>query len=321
MTQMTMVKALNSGLNNAMERDDSIILLGEDVGTDGGVFRVTDGLISKYGKERVMDTPLAELGIVGFGIGMSMAGLKAIPEIQFQDFIYTAMDQIINQMAKLRYRTNGDYTLPMVLRTPYGGGVHGGPYHSQSGEAYFTHTQGLTVVTPSNPYDAKGLLLSSIELNDPVIFLEPKRLYYAGKMDVSEDYYKVPLRKANVIREGDDLTIITYGPAVPLVKSTVEKNNINAQIIDLRTLNPFDLDTILAGVKKTGKVLIVHEAPKMFGVGAELSATISEKAVDYLAAPILRVTGLDIPIPFALEEFYVPNERRIMAAIDKLLKY
>ena len=321
MTQMTMVKALNSGLNNAMERDDSIILLGEDVGTDGGVFRVTEGLISKYGKERVMDTPLAELGIVGFGIGMSMAGLKAIPEIQFQDFIYTAMDQIINQMAKLRYRTNGDYTLPMVLRTPYGGGVHGGPYHSQSGEAYFTHTQGLTVVTPSNPYDAKGLLLSSIELNDPVIFLEPKRLYYAGKMDVSEDYYKVPLRKANVIRDGDDLTIITYGPAVPLVKSTVEKNNINAQIIDLRTLNPFDLDTILAGVKKTGKVLIVHEAPKMFGVGAELSATISEKAVDYLAAPILRVTGLDIPIPFALEEFYVPNERRIMAAIDKLLKY
>ncbi|HII82886.1 MAG TPA: alpha-ketoacid dehydrogenase subunit beta, partial [Ferroplasma sp.] len=297
MTQMTMVKALNSGLNNAMERDDSIILLGEDVGTDGGVFRVTDGLISKYGKERVMDTPLAELGIVGFGIGMSMAGLKAIPEIQFQDFIYTAMDQIINQMAKLRYRTNGDYTLPMVLRTPYGGGVHGGPYHSQSGEVYFTHTQGLTVVTPSNPYDAKGLLLSSIELNDPVIFLEPKRLYYAGKMDVSEDYYKVPLRKANVIREGDDLTIITYGPAVPLVKSTVEKNNINAQIIDLRTLNPFDLDTILAGVKKTGKVLIVHEASKMFGVGAELSATISEKAVDYLAAPILRVTGLDIPIP------------------------
>jgi len=231
------------------------------------------------------------------------------------------MDQIINQMAKLRYRTNGDYTLPMVLRTPYGGGVHGGPYHSQSGEVYFTHTQGLTVVTPSNPYDAKGLLLSSIELNDPVIFLEPKRLYYAGKMDVSEDYYKVPLRKANVIREGDDLTIITYGPAVPLVKSTVEKNNINAQIIDLRTLNPFDLDTILAGVKKTGKVLIVHEASKMFGVGAELSATISEKAVDYLAAPILRVTGLDIPIPFALEEFYVPNERRIMAAIDKLLKY
>ena len=321
MTQMTMVKALNSGLNNAMERDDSIIILGEDVGTDGGVFRVTEGLISKYGKERVMDTPLAELGIVGFGIGMSMAGLKAIPEIQFQDFIYTAMDQIINQMAKLRYRTNGDYTLPMVLRTPYGGGVHGGPYHSQSGEVYFTHTQGLTVVTPSNPYDAKGLLLSSIELNDPVIFLEPKRLYYAGKMDVSEDYYKVPLRKANVIREGDDLTIITYGPAVPLVKSTVEKNNINAQIIDLRTLNPFDLDTILAGVKKTGKVLIVHEAPKMFGVGAELSATISEKAVDYLAAPILRVTGLDIPIPFALEEFYVPNERRIMAAIDKLLKY
>jgi pyruvate/2-oxoglutarate/acetoin dehydrogenase E1 component len=318
---MTMVKALNSGLNNAMERDDSIILLGEDVGTDGGVFRVTEGLISKYGKERVMDTPLAELGIVGFGIGMSMAGLKAIPEIQFQDFIYTAMDQIINQMAKLRYRTNGDYTLPMVLRTPYGGGVHGGPYHSQSGEVYFTHTQGLTVVTPSNPYDAKGLLLSSIELNDPVIFLEPKRLYYAGKMDVSEDYYKVPLRKANVIREGDDLTIITYGPAVPLVRSTVEKNNINAQIIDLRTLNPFDLDTILAGVKKTGKVLIVHEASKMFGVGAELSATISEKAVDYLAAPILRVTGLDIPIPFALEEFYVPNERRIMAAIDKLLKY
>jgi pyruvate dehydrogenase E1 component beta subunit len=321
MSQMTMVKALNSGLNNAMEKDDSIILMGEDVGTDGGVFRVTDGLLSKYGKERVMDTPLAELGIVGFGIGMSMAGLKAIPEIQFQDFIYTAMDQIINQMAKLRYRTNGDYTLPMVLRTPYGGGVHGGPYHSQSGEAYFTHTQGLTVVTPSNPYDAKGLLLSSIELDDPVIFLEPKRLYYAGKMEVPDDYYKIDLRKANVVKEGDDLTIITYGPSVPLVKNTVEKNNVNAEIIDLRTLNPFDIDTILAGVKKTGKVLIVHESPKMFGVGAELSATISERAIDYLAAPILRVTGLDIPVPFALEDYYVPNERRIMAAIDKLLKY
>ncbi len=321
MTEMTMVKALNSALDNAMEKDDSIIILGEDVGTDGGVFRVTDGLLKKYGKERVMDTPLAELGIVGFGIGMSMAGLKAIPEIQFQDFIYTAMDQIINQMAKLRWRTNGDYTVPLVLRTPYGGGVHGGPYHSQSGEVYFAHTQGLTVVTPSNPYDAKGMLLSSIELDDPVIFLEPKRLYFSGRMDVPDDYYKVDLRKASVIREGDDITILTYGPAVPLVKSTVEKNNINAQIIDLRTINPFDIETILAGVKKTGRVLIVHEAPKMFGVGAELAATISEKAIDYLSAPILRVTGLDIPVPFALEDYYVPNERKIVEAVNKIMSY
>ncbi len=320
MTAMTMVKALNSALDNAMEKDDSIILLGEDVGIDGGVFRVTDGLLNKYGKSRVMDTPLAELGIIGFGIGMAMEGLKAIPEIQFQDFLYTGMDQIINQMAKLRYRTNGDYTLPMVLRTPYAGGVHGGPYHSQSGEVYFTHTQGLTVVTPSNPYDAKGLLLSSIELNDPVIFLEPKRSYFI-KGEVPEDYYKIDLRKANVVKEGDDLTIITYGPSVPLVNNTVNKNNVNADIIDLRTLNPFDLDTILKSVKKTGKVLIVHEAPKMFGVGAELAATIAERAIDYLSAPILRVTGLDIPVPFALEDYYVPNERRIMEAVNKLLNY
>ncbi|KJE49081.1 2-oxoisovalerate dehydrogenase [Acidiplasma aeolicum] len=318
---MTMVKALNSALDNAMERDDSIILMGEDVGVDGGVFRVTDGLLAKYGKERVLDTPLAELGIVGFGIGMSMAGLKAIPEIQFQDFIYTAMDQIINQMAKLRYRTNGDYTLPMVLRTPYAGGVHGGPYHSQAGEAYFAHTQGLTVVTPSNPYDAKGLLLSSIELNDPVIFLEPKRLYYATKGDVPDDYYTVDLRKANILKEGDDLTIITYGPTVPLVMDTVNKNNVNADVIDLRTINPFDVDAILNSVKKTSRAVIVTESPRLFGVSAEISATIAERAIDYLAAPILRVSSLDIPVPFALEDYYVPNEQKIMKAINKVLQY
>ncbi len=318
---MTMVKAINSALDNAMEKDDSIILLGEDVGVDGGVFRVTDNLFKKYGKDRVLDTPLSELGIVGFGIGMSMAGLKAIPEIQFQDFIYTAMDQIISQMAKLRYRTNGDYTLPMVLRTPYAGGVHGGPYHSQSGEEYFATTQGLTVVTPSNPYDAKGLLLSSIELNDPVIFLEPKRLYYAGKMDIPDDYYTVDLRKAKLLHEGDELSIITYGPAVPLVMNTVKNNNINADVIDLRTINPFDVDTVLKSVQKTTRALIVTESPKMFGVSAEISATLAEKAIDYLSAPILRVAGLDIPIPFALEEYYVPSEKRMMSAVNKIMQY
>ncbi len=318
---MNMVQALNSELDFRMSQDDSIVLLGEDIGVDGGVFRVTDGLQAKYGTERVLDTPLEELGIVGMAIGMATTGLRPVPEIQFQDFIYTAFDQIVNQMAKMRYRTAGRITVPLVLRTPYGGGIKGGLYHSQSGETYFAHTAGLTVVTPSNPYDAKGLLSSSIDLNDPVIFLEPKRLYRAQKADVPDEDYKVPLRKANLVRNGDDLTIVTYGSMVPTVLQAVEKNSLNADVLDLRTLVPYDIDSIIKSVRKTGRVMIVHEAPRTLGMGSEISAAIAERAIEYLYAPIVRVTGPDTPFPYRLEEYYLPNEKRIVAAAKKILNF
>ncbi len=321
MSTMNMVQALNSTLNYMMSKDDRIILLGEDIGRDGGVFRVTEGLQAKYGEARVMDTPLVELGIVGMAIGMSLSGLRSVPEIQFQDFIYTAFDQIVNQAAKMRYRSGGEYNVPMVLRTPYGGGIRGGLYHSQSGETYFAHTSGLTVVTPSNPYDAKGLLISSLKMNDPVIFMEPKKLYRSTKMDVPDEEYEIPIGKASLLSEGDDYTFITYGSMVPVVMNTVSKNNFSADVIDLRTLFPYDGETILNSVNKTGRVIIVHEAPRTLGMGAEISAFISERAIDYLMGPILRVTGLDTPFPYRLEEYYVPNERRILKAVEKLQQY
>ena len=316
-----MVQAINQTLDMKMSADDSIVLLGEDIGVDGGVFRVTEGLQNKYGAERVMDTPLVELGIVGAAIGMAINGLRPVPEIQFQDFIYTAFDQIINQMAKMRYRTAGRLTLPMVLRTPYGGGVRGGLYHSQSGESYFVHTTGLTVVTPSNPYDAKGLLSSAMAMNDPVIFLEPKRLYRAAKVEVPEEDYKEEIGKAKLVHEGDRMTIITYGSMVPTVLSTVQKNNLDADVLDLRTLLPIDVDSIVASVKKTGRAMIVHEAPRTLGMGAEISALISERMIEYLYAPIIRVTGPDTPIPYRLEEYYLPNEKRIAKAAEKILNF
>ncbi|MCL4342420.1 MAG: alpha-ketoacid dehydrogenase subunit beta [Candidatus Thermoplasmatota archaeon] len=321
MSEMTMVQALNSALDYLLGTDKSVILLGEDIGKDGGVFRVTDGLQSKYGEDRVLDTPLVELGIVGMSIGMALTGLKPIAEIQFQDFIYTAMDQIINQMAKIRYRSGGDYTVPMVLRTPYGGGVKGGLYHSQSGETYFAHTAGLTVVTPSNPYDAKGLLISAMEYGDPVIFYVVIFLYRTIKGSVPDKEYKVPIGEANLLKEGNSVSIITYGSMVPTVLSTVEKNKIDADVIDLRTLLPLDIDAIIKSVKKTGRVAIVHEAPRTLGMGAEISALISERAIDSLLGPILRVTGPDSPFPYRWEEYYIPNEKRIMNAINRLQTY
>lgn len=321
MSSMNMVQALNHTLDYRMEKDPSVILLGEDIGVDGGVFRVTDGLQKKYGTERVIDTPLVELGIVGSAIGMALSGLRPVPEIQFQDFIYTAFDQIVNQMAKMRYRTAGKLTVPLVLRTPYGGGVRGGLYHSQSGEAYFVHTAGLTVVTPSNPYDAKGLLSAAMDMNDPVMFLEPKRLYRAGKIEVPDEDYKVEIGKANLVKEGEKLSIITYGSMVPVVSSAVEKNNLDADVLDLRTLLPMDINAIQRSVGKTGRVMIVHEAPRTLGVGAEISALISERMIEYLYAPIIRVTGPDTPIPYRLEEHYLPNEKRIVKAAEKLLNF
>lgn len=318
---MNMVQALNSTMEQRMSGDDSIIILGEDIGKDGGVFRVTDGLLDKFGEERVVDTPINELGIIGMGIGMASYGLKPIAEIQFQDFIYTAMDQVINQLAKMRYRTAGLITAPLVVRTPIGGGIKGGLYHSQSGETYFAHTAGLVVVQPSNAYDAKGLLSSAIDSPDPVIFMEPKRLYRAGKMEVPEEAFTVPIGKANLVNEGDELTIITYGSMVPTVMKTVANNGLNADVIDLRTLVPLDIGAITQSVKKTGRVMIVHEAPRTLGMGAEISALITERMIEYLYAPILRVTGPDTPFPYRLEEYYLPNEKRILAAAKKVLEY
>ena len=319
--QLNMVQAINSTLDMLMKEDDSIILLGEDIGKDGGVFRVTEGLQAKYGSERVIDTPLVELGIVGMAIGMALTGLKPVPEIQFQDFIFTAFDQIVNQAAKMRYRSGGEYNVPMVLRTPYGGGIRGGLYHSQSGEAYFAHTAGLTVLSPSNPYDAKGLLISAMKSKDPIIFLEPKRLYRSIKSDVPDEKYSIPIGKAALVHEGSKMTFVTYGSMVPTVVNTVTKHSIDADVIDLRTIMPYDGETILNSVKKTGKVIIVHEAPRTLGMGAEISAFIGERAVDYLMAPILRVCGPDIPFPYKLEEYYMPNEGRILKAINRVQEF
>lgn len=316
-----MVQAINRTLDRFLESDDSIVLLGEDIGKDGGVFRVTDGLLAKYGPERVIDTPLTELGIVGTAIGMALNGLRPIPEIQFQDFIYTAMDQIINQMAKMRYRTGGRFSVPLVLRTPYGGGIKGGLYHSQSGESYFVHTAGLTVVTPSNPYDAAGLLSSSLRLNDPVIFLEPKRLYRMSRQEVPDGDVQVPIGKANLVHRGDSITIVTYGSMVPTVLSAVSKNSLDADVIDLRTLLPLDIDAIISSVKRTGRLMIVHEAPRTLGMGAEISALVAERAIEYLLAPILRVTGPDTPFPYRLEDYYLPSEERILKNARKLMEY
>ena len=321
MAQINMVQSLNRSLDQLMAEDERVIILGEDVGRDGGVFRVTDTLLNKYGEERVIDTPLSELGIIGMAAGMAMHGLKPIAEIQFQDFIYPAFDQIVNNISKIRYRTGGRYSIPLVIRTPYGGGVRGGLYHSQSGESYFVHTAGLTVVTPSNPYDAKGLLVSAYKRNDPVIFLEPKRLYRSIKAEVPDGLFEVEIGKAAKLKEGDEVSIITYGSMVPTVMSTVEKNGINADVIDLRTLLPMDLDAIIKTAKKTGRVITVHEAPRTLGVGAEISALIAERALDSLLAPIVRVAGYDIPFTYSHEDLYIPGEKRIMSAINRVLAY
>ena len=321
MSQINMVQSLNRSLDRLMAADERVIIMGEDVGRDGGVFRVTDNLLNKYGTERVIDTPLNELAIIGMASGMAMYGLKPIAEIQFQDYIFPAFDQIVNNIAKVRYRTGGRFEVPLIIRTPYGGGVRGGLYHSQSGEAYFAHTAGLIVVTPSNPYDASGLLVSAYKSKDPVIFLEPKRLYRAAKSEVPDEQFEVEIGKAAKLKEGDDVSIITYGSMVPVVMNAVEKNQVNADVIDLRTILPMDITAVLQTAKKTGRVVIVHEAPRTLGVGAEISALIAERAIDSLFAPIVRVTGYDIPFPYSHEEFYIPDEKRIMNAINKVLTY
>jgi 2-oxoisovalerate dehydrogenase E1 component beta subunit len=325
MTQMNMVKAINDALRVAMRQDSRVVVLGEDVGKVGGVFRVTEGLINEFGAERVFDTPLSEGGIIGTAVGMALYGLVPVPEIQFADFIFPAFDQIVSEVAKFRYRSGGEYTSKMVIRTPVGGGIRGGHYHSQSPEAYFIHTPGLKVVCPSNPYDAKGLLLASLRDPDPVLFFEPKRIYRAARADVPEgEDYTVPLSVARVVRPGNQVTVIAWGA---MLYEAIEASNkaaeqgIDCEVIDLRTLWPVDIDTIVNSVKKTGRVVVVHEAPKSCGFGAELVSLINEKAFDYLEAPPTRVTGWDTPFPYTLENDYLPLAGRILPAIARVAKY
>ena len=327
MATLTMLQAINQGLGQEMEQDDRVVILGEDVGVLGSVFRATDGLFEKFGGDRVMDTPLAESGIIGTAIGMAMYGLVPVPEIQFADFIYPAFDQIVSEAAKMRYRSGGEYTVPMTIRTPYGGGIRGGHYHSQSPEAYFAHTPGLKVVIPATPYDAKGLLLSSIRDPDPVLFLEPKALYRSleVKQDVPEDSYTVPLGSARLAREGSHATVVAWGAMVPPAVSAAERlaadDGIEVEVVDVRSIVPLDEQTILDSVKKTGRCVVVYEAPRTGGFGGEIAAIVAEKALEYLEAPIYRVAGLDTPFPYTLEHMYMPDDGRICEAVRRAWKF
>lgn len=323
--KVNMVQALNLALLQEMGRDPNVLVLGEDVGVDGGVFRVTDGLLKEYGPERVIDTPLAESGIVGAAIGMAAYGLRPVAEIQFMGFVYEAYHQIIDHAARLRNRTHGRYTVPMVVRMPYGAGVRALEHHSESTEALFCHIPGLVVVAPSTPRDARGLLIAAIRSDDPVIFLEPKRLYRAGKQEVPEEPEEIPLGKAKKVREGEDLTIIAWGAMVPVAQAAadeVEKSGTFPEVLDLRTLSPLDEETILESVTRTGRALVVHEAPRNCGLGAEISARIMEKSLLHMEAPVLRVTGYDITVPLAKnEDLYYPTPQRVQAAINKLMEW
>jgi pyruvate dehydrogenase E1 component beta subunit len=324
MPEMNIIQAVNDALRVEMRRDSRVLVLGEDVGRFGGVFRATSGLYEEFGAERCIDTPLAESGIVGTAIGMALYGLRPVPEIQFADFIYPAYDQIVNELAKMRYRSGGEYPAPLVIRTPVGGGIKGGHYHSQSPEALFIHVPGLKVVMPSNPIDAKGLLLSSIRDDDPIIFMEPKRMYRAAKGDVPAGDYTIPIGEAKVVRPGGQVTILSWGAMVHTCLEAAEQGRANGydlEVIDLRTLLPFDIEAILTSVKKTGRVVIVHEAPRTCGFGAELAATIQERAILHLEAPILRVTGFDTPFPYTLEHEYLPDPDRILDAVERVVTF
>ncbi|WP_332848817.1 alpha-ketoacid dehydrogenase subunit beta [Massilia sp. S19_KUP03_FR1] len=332
---MTMIQALRSAMDVMLERDNNVVIYGQDVGYFGGVFRCTDGLQVKYGKSRVFDAPISEGGIVGTAVGMAAYGLRPVVEIQFADYFYPASDQIVSEAARLRYRSAGEFTASMTIRMPCGGGIYGGQTHSQSPEAMFTQVCGLRTVMPSNPYDAKGLLIASIENDDPVIFLEPKRLYngpFDGHHDrpvvawgkhpmgeVPEGYYTVPLDKASVFRPGNDLTIITYGTMVWVSDAAARETGIDAEIIDLRSIWPLDLETIVNSVKKTGRCVIVHEATRTSGFGAELAALVQEHCFYQLEAPIERVTGWDTPYPHAQEWAYFPGPDRVGAALKRAM--
>jgi pyruvate dehydrogenase E1 component beta subunit len=325
MAEKTMIQAINEAMRQEMERDERVIVLGEDVGKNGGVFRATDGLLEQFGDRRVFDTPLAESGIIGTSIGLAVNGFRPIAEIQFLGFVYQAMDQLAAQAARLRFRSAGRFTCPLVVRSPYGGGVRTPELHSDALEALFTHSPGLKIVMPSNAYDAKGLLISAIRDEDPVLFLEPMKLYRALRMEVPDEPYEIPLGKARVVKEGEDVTIISWGAAVPLVAKLAEEmkeQGIDAEVIDLRCLQPLDIDTIVESVEKTGRVMIVHEAVKTNGFGAEIAALISERALFSLSAPIVRVTGYDTPYPVpSVEDDWLPNAARIFEGVQMLMRY
>lgn len=325
MPTLTLLQAVNDALKTEMRRDEKVVCLGEDVGINGGVFRATEGLMAEFGGDRVIDTPLAESGIIGAAIGMALYGLRPVPEIQFMDFIYPAFDQIVSEAAKLRYRSGGQFPCPMVIRTPYGGGIKGGHYHSQSSEAYFCHTPGLQVVVPSTPYDAKGLLASCIRGEDPVLFLEPKRVYRSVKGEVPEGEYTVPVGKLAIARPGDQVTIIAWGSMTHIALEAAEKaqaeKGISCEVLDLRTLVPLDKAAMLESVKKTGRVVVLGEAPRTGGYAGEISAIIAEEAIDSMEAPIVRVTGFDTPFPYTLEHAYMPNSGRVLRAIDTVVNF
>ena len=336
MPTMNMIQALNDAHKVAMRADDDIVVFGEDIGFFGGVFRVTEGLQKEFGKTRVFDAPISEGGIVATAVGMAAYGIKPVIEIQFADYIYPGYDQIVSEVAKMRYRTGGEWTMPMVIRTPYGGGIFGGQTHSQSPESLFTHIAGLKVVVPSTPYDAKGLLIAAIEDDDPVVFFEPKRIYngpFDGYYDrptrpwkehpdaqVPEGYYAIPLGKARIVREGSALTVLAYGTMVHVAEAVCREKGVDAEIIDLRTLVPLDIEAIEESVAKTGRCMVVHEATRTSGFGAELAALVQERCFYHLEAPVERVTGFDTPYPHSLEWAYFPGPIRVGEAIDKLLE-
>src|SRR5512137_24812 len=324
MPVMNVIQAVNDALRVEMRRDPRVVVLGEDVGAFGGVFRATAGLQQEFGASRVVDTPLAEGGIIGTATGMALYGLRPVAEIQFADFIFPAFDQIVNEVAKYRHRSGGQYPCPLTIRTPYGGGIKGGHYHSQSPEALFLHTPGLKVVVPSGPYDAKGLLLSAIRDPDPVIFFEPKRVYRAARGEVPEGEYLIPLGQAAVTRPGTQVTLIAWGAMwheAAQAAREAEAEGIDCEVLDLRSLQPLDVEAITASVRKTGRAVVVHEAPRTCGFGAELSALIQERCFLSLEAPVARVTGFDTPFPYTLEAEYLPRAPRILQAIRQTVSY
>lgn len=321
---MNMVQAIGDALRLEMRKDPRVIVLGEDVGKVGGVFRVTHGLYDEFGDDRVIDTPLSEGGIIGCAIGMALYGMRPVPEIQFSDFIFPAYDQIVSELAKYRYRSGGEYAPNMVIRTPVGGGIRGGLYHSQSPEALFIHVAGLKVVCPATAYDAKGLLLAALRDPDPVLFFEPKRIYRAAKGEVPEGDYEVPLGKANVVREGGSVTVVAWGAMLYEALSAAEQaeaEGVHAEVIDLRTLWPLDIDTIVKSIEKTGRLVVVHEAPKTCGFGAEIMSLVTERAFLHLEAPPARVTGYDTPFPYTLEMEYLPLAARILPVLLETARF
>jgi 2-oxoisovalerate dehydrogenase E1 component beta subunit len=324
MPTMTLIQAINEALDEEMNRDERVMLLGEDVGKRGGVFLATEGLQQKYGPERVVDTPLAEAAIIGAAVGLAAHGMRPVAEIQFADYVFPGIDQLFSQAAKLRYRSGGQFSAPMVVRMPTGGGVKGGHHHSQSPEAHFAHTAGLKVIVVSTPYDAKGLLKAAIRNDDPVVFMEPKRLYRAVKEEVPSDDYLLPIGKAAIRRTGRDITLVSYGgPMVETLKAAEEMAaaGIDPEVIDLRTVMPWDKQTVLESVAKTGRLLMISEAPRTASMASEVTATISEELFDQLLAPPLRVTGFDTPYPLAQDKLYMPTVTRILNAAKRLLDY